>query len=198
MRASSFVFAAVAGVAVGFLGTPGANAMTGTSPAGVRVATEARPLPAVPALACMGAPPDLRLPRGQQHRVPARPPRARRNRGTRTQPHVDPFPHDHARGDFGSRLDEQQDRREHQVEHQSRQDRRDQVRHVRWRQCHGPRPGRREVLDRRVKRRDLRRSAWRPEAVICIPGRVRLGASYTLPVEGRPAFGGVRRFRPGR
>ncbi len=41
MRASSFVLAAVAGVAVGFLGTPGANAMTGTSPAGVRVATEA-------------------------------------------------------------------------------------------------------------------------------------------------------------
>jgi hypothetical protein len=41
MRASSFVFAAVAGVAVGFLGTPGANAMTGTSPAGVKVATEA-------------------------------------------------------------------------------------------------------------------------------------------------------------
>ena len=41
MRASSFVFAAVAGVAVGFLGAPGANAMTGTSPAGVRVATEA-------------------------------------------------------------------------------------------------------------------------------------------------------------
>jgi len=41
MRASSFIFAAVAGVAVGFLGTPGANAMTSTSPAGVRVATEA-------------------------------------------------------------------------------------------------------------------------------------------------------------
>jgi hypothetical protein len=40
MRAS-FVFAAVASVAVGFLGTPGANAMTGTSPAGVRVAAEA-------------------------------------------------------------------------------------------------------------------------------------------------------------
>jgi hypothetical protein len=40
MRAS-FVFAAVAGVAVGFLGAPGANAMTNTSPAGVRVATEA-------------------------------------------------------------------------------------------------------------------------------------------------------------
>jgi hypothetical protein len=40
MRAS-FVFAAVAGVAVGFLGAPGANAMTGTSPAGVRVAAEA-------------------------------------------------------------------------------------------------------------------------------------------------------------
>ena len=41
MRASSFVFAAVAGVAIGFLGTPGANAMTTTSPAGARVATEA-------------------------------------------------------------------------------------------------------------------------------------------------------------
>ena len=41
MRASSFIFAAVAGVAVGFVGTPGANAMTSTSPAGVRVATEA-------------------------------------------------------------------------------------------------------------------------------------------------------------
>ncbi|HXN44752.1 MAG TPA: hypothetical protein VN917_10960, partial [Xanthobacteraceae bacterium] len=41
MRASSFVFAAVAGVAVGFLGPSGVNAMTNTSPAGVRVATEA-------------------------------------------------------------------------------------------------------------------------------------------------------------
>ncbi|HEX9320956.1 MAG TPA: hypothetical protein VF913_02385 [Xanthobacteraceae bacterium] len=41
MRASSFIFAAVAGVAVGFVGTPGANAMTSTSPSGVRVATEA-------------------------------------------------------------------------------------------------------------------------------------------------------------
>jgi len=41
MRASSFIFAAVAGVAVGLLGTPGANAMTSTSPSGVRVATEA-------------------------------------------------------------------------------------------------------------------------------------------------------------
>jgi len=40
MRAS-FLFAAVAGVAVGFLGAPGANAMTNTSPVGVRVATEA-------------------------------------------------------------------------------------------------------------------------------------------------------------
>jgi hypothetical protein len=40
MRAS-FLFAAVAGVAVGFLGAPGANAMTNTSPAGVRVATQA-------------------------------------------------------------------------------------------------------------------------------------------------------------
>ena len=41
MRASSFIFAAVDGVAVGFVGTPGANAMTSTSPSGVRVATEA-------------------------------------------------------------------------------------------------------------------------------------------------------------
>ena len=36
----TIIFAAVAGVA-GFLGTSGANAMTSTSPAGVRVATEA-------------------------------------------------------------------------------------------------------------------------------------------------------------
>ena len=41
MRASSVIFAAVAGLAVGFAGTLGANAMTSISPAGVRVATEA-------------------------------------------------------------------------------------------------------------------------------------------------------------
>jgi hypothetical protein len=39
MRA--FIFAAVAGLTVGCLGPTGANAMTQTSPAGVRVATEA-------------------------------------------------------------------------------------------------------------------------------------------------------------
>src|ERR1041384_4135784 len=39
MRA--FIFAAVAGLAVGGLGSSGANAMTQTSPAGVRMATEA-------------------------------------------------------------------------------------------------------------------------------------------------------------
>src|SRR5437764_6900471 len=39
MRA--FIFAAVAGLAVGALGPSGANAMTQTSPAGVRLATEA-------------------------------------------------------------------------------------------------------------------------------------------------------------